>query len=385
MYSAKINHLFVVGISHRSAPLEEREKFHLSEAQVLSLLREFRARGICSIFPLVTCNRVEIYSGEAIPGEVVSVLCNMTGNKPEVFYNFGYILQGELVVEHLFHVAVGLDSRLTGDAQITGQIRQARKQALAAGMRLRPELNRLIEAAVAAGKKIRSETGYNTGAHSLSHAAIRYLKTNHILKKHSRVLLVGTGKMGRLALKSLLKEVPASNITLINRRREKAAALAAEFGLHTQQYTQLRQAVSAADIILVATAACEPLFTAASLSNIALYNKTFVDLSVPRNVEPGLPATVVDIDQIGLCHAEEQQSYIRHAQRIISETVREYQDWLKRYELAQTITAELHSSIFDNHLDKDTPEVSSRFLEKITFNHLRHFQKVKQSSYLVSG
>ncbi len=370
----------MVGLSYRQTPLEVREKFSFSKQQIAQLIERARKIGINSIFPISTCNRTEIYAQVENPQMLLNLFDNSSELKP-----YAFTKNSNEAVAHLFNVTAGLDSQILGDAQITGQVREFLQIALQ-HQAVDAVLNRLVEDAIGVGKKIKTRTRFNSGTSSLAHAAVK-----HVMKQiHSgalneiRALIIGAGKMGRLTAESLLRFLNVENITIINRTDEKAIKLASRFGVNNADFSSLKGEIRKANLIFAATSSGQHIITRELLRGENLSDKIFIDLSLPRNVESSLPATVIAIDRLMDDDKTKKENYIRIAGRIIGESISNFYEWLHRYELAQDVKRTIHDTIFDNSLDEPALNPASKFVDGITGKYLRHFQKEKQSRNLAA-
>ncbi len=373
----------MIGLSHWKTPVDVREKFILSGEQIVKLIESAKERGINSILPISTCNRTEIYAIAEKPDALIDLLSNVSNQNKEWANEFICLKNSDEAVTHIFNVTAGLDSQILGDAQITGQIREFLQIALQHSA-VGAALNRLIELALNAGKNIKTHSQLNNGASSIAHAAVRQGLALKAADENANALVIGLGKMGTLAVKSLLKFLPAENITVINRSNEKAIRLAAETGVNASEYDLLKVEISKSDLIFVATSSPQPVITEELLRGENLSGKIFIDLSLPRNIEPSLAATVISIDQLVDSGRREKENYIRLSKQFINEGISEYYEWLHRYQLAQNIKSEIHNTIFDNSLEDSSFTSQSKFVDGITGKYLRHFQKGKQSRNLAA-
>lgn len=380
---SNLHNLFLAGVSHWNTPAEVREQFSLSQAQMIRLFELAKSKGIRSVFSISTCNRTEIYVLAENAELAMELFVQATRNpQPATLRHHIYIKQGQKAAEHLFNVSAGLDAQILGDAQITGQIREFHQLALKY-QALDAVLNRLVELAISAGKEVKTQTQMSGGVASVAHAAVLAAMRN-MQKPDFRALVIGTGKTGKLILKSLLKYVPAKNITLLNRTDKIALELAQEFATNAAAFTSLKNEVESADVIFAATASAQFIITPELFNGVALDGKLFIDLSLPRNISPGLNAAVINIDGLTESADSHRDTYVSIARHSISEGLAAYTEWLHRYELAQKVKSHIVESVFDNDLDDDGEHVSSKFIDGIASRHVRHFQKAKQSRNLAA-
>ena len=194
-------------------------------------LESAAAFGLHELFILSTCNRTEIYGITDNVQHMVHALCQQTEGSVEAFNEMAYIKKGTEAVEHFFNVAAGLDSQILGDYEIIGQIKQSIKTAKEKGF-IGATVDRMANAVLQSSKAIKNQTALSGGTVSVSFAAVQYIKEKIANPSNKKILLVGTGKIGRNTCKNMVDYLGTTNITLINRTAEKAAALANELGLH---------------------------------------------------------------------------------------------------------------------------------------------------------
>jgi glutamyl-tRNA reductase len=257
--------------------------------------------------------------------------------KPFLFKN------GIKAVEHLFNVGAGLDSQILGDYEIIAQFKQAVKFSKDRGF-INCFLERLFNYVLQSSKTIKNETGLSGGTVSVSFAAIQYIKRHVKINESTKILLVGTGKIGRNTCKNLVYYLKTTNITLINRSEEKAAELALELNLKYAPVADLDDQINSADIILVASNACEPIILASQLIN--RNRKLIIDLSIPYNVEElagKLPnILLVNVDMLSKLNDEtlkKREAETPKAKEIISEQLTGFMEWYQMRRNAPALNA----------------------------------------------
>ena len=217
--------LFLIGLSHRSAPIAVRERVALSGDALRAALRELRsAEGVGEALVVSTCNRVEVL---VHAGGDEAARAFFTGRSPEAAQHL-YAHRGPEAARHLFRVAASLESMVLGEQQILGQVKDAYGEAAAAGA-VGPYLTRLCERAFAAAKRVRTETDIGRGATSLSQVAVELVEKIFGDLAGRAILLVGAGKMGALSAKALAV-LGADRILVANRSPERGLLLAAQVG-----------------------------------------------------------------------------------------------------------------------------------------------------------
>ena len=329
----QLSDFYVAGINYRKADAALRGQFAVNEDQYLSILSKAKEYGINEFFILSTCNRTEIYGFAADAKQLSALLCSETRASIETFYQSAYIKQGKHAVEHLYHVAAGLDSQILGDYEIVGQLKNAAKLAKSHGF-IGTALERTLNAVLQTSKAVKNNTQLSGGTVSVSFGAVQYIKQQVQNIKNKKILLVGVGKIGRNTCKNVVDYLQTKNVVLINRTTEKAALLASELGLQFASLEDLDKQVASADVILVATNANTPIITRQHLENKG--DKLIIDLSIPYNVEEQaqhLPnIKLVNVDELARLKDEtlaKRTAEIPKAKAIINESVLEIFSWFE--------------------------------------------------------
>ncbi|NCI47331.1 glutamyl-tRNA reductase [Sediminibacterium soli] len=331
----ELEHFFIVGLNYKKTDVAIRGQFAVGQQQYTDILTGAAASGISELFVVSTCNRTEIYGLAPDADALIDLLCRGTVGDKTVFTDRCYIKQGMEAVQHLFAVGAGLDSQILGDYEIVGQLKQSVNLARQYG-RVGAFLERLFNTVLQSSKRIKTETALSGGTISVSFAAIQFLK-EELLGDDSdkKILLLGTGKIGRNTCKNLVDYLGSNQITLINRTDEKATALAFELGLLTTSYAYLQQELDAADIIIVATNAEKPIITEKELTGSS--KKILIDLSIPNNIAPEaglLPhiklVNVDDLSKINDATLQKRQAEVPKAEAIIAAHQQEFITWLQQ-------------------------------------------------------
>jgi len=327
-----INHFWVAGINYKKTDAQVRGSFAIGNGQYENILALAPDCGISDLLVLSTCNRTEIYGFAEDAGTLIDLLCTQTGSTRQQFAELAYIKNGVSALQHLFSVGAGLDSQILGDYEIVGQIKQAMKFARERKF-IGPLLDRILNAVLQSSRAIKNQTGLSDGTVSVSFAAVQYIRQNLENIADKKILLVGTGKIGRNTCRNLVDYLDAGHITLINRTEEKAAELAGDLGLRHASLDELDDRVREADIILVATNAEEPVILKKQLENQS--PKLIIDLSIPCNVEKqagDLPGMVlVDVDELSKIKDEtlhKREAEVPLAKAIINEHLGELLAWI---------------------------------------------------------
>jgi glutamyl-tRNA reductase len=274
----------VIGVSHHTTPVDERERFAFSRAEIVALLDSRQQAGKSGLL-LSTCNRCELYWSGGDDGEDwFRDLARSRGvTSPAALTRH----DGMAAVRHLFTVAAGLDSQILGESEILGQVRRAYDAGRAAGSTTR-EMDLIFSAALAAGRRVRRETLLGRHPASVSSAAVDLVVEQWGSVGERGVIVVGAGEAAEGVLRAL-HERGASRVTLLNRHPEKARVLASAWGADVGFWGELDVRVASADLLLVATSSARPIITAAQLSGAAAVRERdlfVMDLAVPRNVDP---------------------------------------------------------------------------------------------------
>ena len=230
-----ISKLFIAGINYKKTDTSVRGQFAINNDQydaILSLATSYNSSGL---FILSTCNRTEIYGFAENASHLINLLCTQTKSSKEIFTELAYVKNGTDAIEHLFNVAAGLDSQILGDYEIVGQIKLAVKFSKEHGF-INAFTERLVNCVLQSSKSIKNNTGLSGGTVSVSFTAIQCIKQKFTSVADKKILLVGTGKIGRNTCKNLVDYLDTKNITLINRSEDKAYSLAEEMNLLSAPY-----------------------------------------------------------------------------------------------------------------------------------------------------
>ncbi len=346
-------HIAVVGLSHRTAPVELRERLSIPADQVSAVLQQFSqsAAHVQEVALLSTCNRLEIYAvvtdTEQGVREIIQYLARQHDVPLATLQRHLFTLLHEDAVMHLLRVAAGLDSMILGEGQVLAQVKATYQQAQQAKTAGRV-INELFKVAISAGKRVRTETEIGTKAVSISSAAVELAAAKTGLKgRHNLVL--GAGTMGELFVRHLIAK-GADQITLLNRSLERAEALAAQFPhpIAVLPWDHLLTALEKADLVFTSTATQEPIVTYAHLELLHLNGRslTFFDIGVPRNIAPDvqrLPGVwsynVDDLKQVVDSNLAYRQQMSHQAQFLLDEEVQKFMGWCGFLEAVPTVNS----------------------------------------------
>jgi glutamyl-tRNA reductase len=312
--------LLLIGISHRVAPVELRERVLLDLDASASLGRELAAEGVEAVC-LSTCNRTELYlageSSSAVAERAIGLLADRArldeGDLRAVLYR----LEDEAAGIHLFRVAAGLDSMVPGEGEILGQVRDAFEAGTTG-----PVLDRLFSQAIHAGKKVRTETAIAESPASVSSAAAALAAQVFGDLEGCNVLLVGAGRMGELAARNLVSR-GAKIAVVANRSPDKARELAARFGGRGVGLDDAAAELSAVDVVLASTSAPGHVLTRTDVERVLAARKGrplfLIDIAVPRDLDPAIHELdgcyLYDIDDLESVVAESLAGRRREAGR----------------------------------------------------------------------
>jgi glutamyl-tRNA reductase len=333
----------VVGVSHHTATVEEREGFAFSRAETVALLESQHQAGRSALL-LSTCNRCELYwSGDGDGEAWFRDLAQSRGVAPPTSLTRHY---GIAAVRHLFTVTAGLDSQILGETEILGQVRRAYDAARAAGTTTR-DMDLILSAALFAGRRVRRETLLGRHPASVSSAAVGFMTERWGDIGGKAVVVLGAGEAAEGVLRALHQR-GAANVTLLSRHPERARVLASAWGADVDGWEELQPRLESADLLLVATAASRPVVTAAHLSAGRGRELFVIDLAVPRNVEPGARhitgVQLFDLDDLQrLCcpAAGNASAALAEAERVIEDEIDRLSSNL-RGRVAAPHLAELH-------------------------------------------
>jgi glutamyl-tRNA reductase len=329
--TADISGFFVVGINYKKTDAAIRGQFAIGSEQYEKILTLSSSFNVSELFVLSTCNRTEIYGFADNSAHLAGLLCTQTTGELDAFLELAYAKKGAAAIGHLFEVGAGLDSQILGDYEIVGQIKQAVNFAREREY-IGPFLERLVNSVLQATKAIKNQTGLSGGTVSVSFAAIQYIRERIADPGSRKILLIGTGKIGRNTCRNLVDYLGTRNLTLINRTGSKAAELAAEIGVRYAPVDRIAECVGSADIILVATNAEHPTLLRSWVKGAG--EKLIIDLSIPCNVEksaaelPGV--TLVNVDELSKIKDEtlqKREAEVPKAKAIIAEHIAEWMEW----------------------------------------------------------
>jgi len=351
---------YVVGISYEKADAITRGKYTFFPEQVEAFTKESQANGLDHFFVVSTCNRTEFYGFADSEDHIVEQYCKFTEGNAEEFRQFMMVKEGEDAITHLFRVSSGLESQILGDFDIIGQIKIwfARFKKMGASNAF---LERLVNTAIQISKKVKNETFLSNGSASVAYSAVNFIQQTQSDLEGKNILLYGIGKIGRNTCANLVKQYPSTNITLINRTKAKAEAVALKHAVKVKDHSELQEELKYTDILIVATGASFHTVT----EDMIPFDKemTIIDMSVPENVVHTLASResiqLVNVDGLSKMVDDtiaQRRNAVPEAIAIIDEYSNDFYEWLENRELVPAIQS------FKNRLD---------FLQKHELNNLR--------------
>ena len=284
--------LVAVGLDHSTAGIELRERVGFADADIpVALARLAGPTGgpLEQAAILSTCNRVELYGvarSRLGTDELAALLARHHGLDPRGLMSALYVHAGEEVAHHLAATAAGMHSLVLGEAQIQGQVRRALDHALAAGT-AGPELRRLFESAIAAGRRVRSRTHLGRGIASVPQASVEFARRRLGTLAGSTVLLIGAGRVAELAAVQLSRQ-GVGELLVLGRDAARAERLAAQHGGHAVTSDRLREALARAELVISATGAPGAVVHPDDLAGRGAAPLMLIDLGVPRDIDPGV-------------------------------------------------------------------------------------------------
>jgi glutamyl-tRNA reductase len=343
--------LICIGINHRTAPIEIREKMWFSNDEVRTFLPSMKEKHAKECVLLSTCNRTELYyipreNVETGSNEIVGFLSGFKVKDNSVSDGHFYIINALNAVKHLFKVTAAVDSMVLGDVQILNQVKEAYTMAFersTTGI----ILNRLFNNALHLGKRVRTETEIGEGAISISYAAAELAsKIFEDLSKRT-ALLIGAGETGELTAKHLSGK-NLGKLLIANRTKERAETLASQLGGISVNFDSLLETIKDVDIVISSVNTSDYLIKAKDLQKTVRTRGSrplfIIDIGVPRNIDPGANSIdnvfLHDID--GLNHIIDRNLANREAQvpkvhQIVLEELEAFNQWYKSLEVAPTI------------------------------------------------
>jgi glutamyl-tRNA reductase len=342
--------LRLLGVNHKSAPVELRERLAIPEQSLAEATRLLAHHpGVREGMILSTCNRVELLTAHDHAAPDLSLFLEQyfsiesASLRPHL-----YEYREQDAMRHLFRVASSLDSMVVGEPQILGQVKQSYSVARQVGA-MNGELDRVLRRALTVAKRVRRETRIGTTSVSIASVAVDLARQIFGSLAGKTVCLVGTGKMGQLAARHLMAQ-GASHLMITNRTSTGAEILALELGAEVLPFEQLYDRLDAADIVITTTGSSEPIFRREHGQQLLQRRRNrpvfFIDIAVPRDVDPAMAKLegifVYDIDDLQGVASQNQSGRneeARNAERIIEREVERYTESRQALDAVPSILA----------------------------------------------
>jgi glutamyl-tRNA reductase len=348
-----VNELFALGISHKTAPVELRERVALPEGRAAGILRELVSTDhVHEAVALSTCNRTELYLvvGDVVEAETAAlgILARESDIRPTELLSHLYPLRGMEAARHLFRVTAGLDAMIVGEAEIQGQVKRAYELALVENT-TSAFMNRLFRDALAAGKRVRTETNVGSGSFSVPSVAVQLAQETLGDLTGRRVVVIGAGETGELTARELTDR-GVHSVFVANRHYDRAIGLAQRFGGQAIRFDMLPAELEKADIVLSSTASPHHIVgrdeLAAVMESRAGRPLLLIDIAVPRDIDPA----VAEIEGVFLKDIDDLQRLVerrlsgreaeaRRAEALLDHDLDRFRRWLGTLDVVPTIAA----------------------------------------------
>ena len=402
--------IIVVGLSHKTAPVEIRERFSFNQEELEAGLVTLSAKNHIEECMIVsTCNRVEVYAvsenADACIESVKEFLSEFHSIAGDAFSPYLYVSIGHMAVRHFYKVASGIDSMVVGEPQILGQIKQTYKTAVIKGT-AGLILNRLSHSAFFVAKRVRTETGIGSRAVSVSYVAVELAKRIFDKLTRRKVLLIGSGEMAELAARNLIK-AGIGELIIASRNYENAAHLADRLNGKPIMFEEVFYSLKDVDIIITATGSTEFILKPHHVKEaLKLRNNEpmfMIDIAVPRDIDPRIgelaDVYLYDIDDLKNVldeNIKSRRDNAEKAEEIVIEVEKAFQAWLnglkvvpaiidlkKRFEQIKMSEVERALAKLENYSDKDKDVImlmASRIIGKILHGPLTNLKKEASTS-----
>ena len=381
--------ILILGLNHKSAPVEVREKISLSKPRIKAnaeLIKNMAA--IDGMAVLSTCNRTEFYFSSTkhkkAVAEVESWISDYSGIAVAEMEKYLYIFEDVRAVRHLYEVVGGLDSMILGESQIQGQVQDAYNLALECGFS-NSIINTLFMNALSVGKRVRTETYIDRQPVSISSAAVDLAKSELGTLEGKTVLILGAGETSELAARHLVSN-GISSVIVANRTFERAKIMANEFGGSAAKLSEFLNYIIDADIIISCTSSPRYVVKKEEIAPFVAQKKSpllFIDIAVPRDIEPA----VAELDNVRLYDIDDLQNQVQQnlesrrneavkAQKIIDQEVSNFFYWLDTLAVVPTIIR-LRSQA--ERIKKEEVERALNRIENVTEREKRIVEQLAHS------
>jgi glutamyl-tRNA reductase len=346
-------HLLLLGVSHRTAPVELREQIDFARRGIPAALDALAARRtLAETVVLSTCNRAEVYAAcldpEVGAATLRGFMAEFHGVPARELDPHYFRLANREAAAHLFRVAAGLDSLVVGEPQILGQVKEA-YAAAAERHRTGPLLNRLFHASFTVGKRVRSQTGLGEGAVSVSYAAVSLARKIFGDLTGLHVLILGAGEMAKLTGVHLRGQ-QVHRIAVASRTLQSAETLARHVGGNAIEWREVESALEGSDIVITATGSSEPVLTRARIEAAMKKRRNrplfLIDIALPRDVDPAAG----DLEQVFLYNIDDLRTVVHEnlarrtaelerAEALVDAEVGQFVQWLRSRGAVPTVVA----------------------------------------------
>lgn len=346
-------HVLVVGLNHKTAELSLRESVALDASDMESALTDLIEDGLDEVAILSTCNRTEVYAVAGSSHEAMAAVHRfftdrVTPSQRQSIADALYIHAGFDAASHLFSVAAGLDSLVVGEAQVMGQVKEARRRA-AKERAVGPVLSNLFDQALRVGKRARTETGIGEGAASVSYAAVELAKKIFDDLTDKKILLVGAGKMAELAAKNLVGQ-GTPQVMVANRTHARAETLADRVGGQAVSFDAIPTLLEQVDIVIASTGSQTALLGVDDVQQAMARRKGIplflIDIAVPRDIDPAVHQldgvflyNVDDLQSVVESNLEQRRRHIEAARAIVFKEAGRFERWLRQRAATPVISA----------------------------------------------
>lgn len=379
--------LVVLGLNHRTAPVEVRERFWMGENRRYEALQQLvRAEGIEEAVVLSTCNRTEFILWASDPSRAVSSVRSLLerdyGLQPSAWESF-YRRMGDDALVHVFRVAASLDSMVVGEPEITGQVKSAWAQAQQAGTTGRL-LDAVFQKALSVAKRVRNETTIGSAAVSVPYAAVELARQIFGRLEGRKVLILGTGKMGELSARYLLAN-GATAVWVTSRTYDHALSLAEKLGGGAIPFEQRWQHLADADIVISSTGCPHAILTREDAERIHRQRAGrvvfLIDIAVPRDIDPAVREVpgvflydIDDLERVVARNLSERRVAAVEAEKIVAREAQDFRRKLNAERVVPTIVAlrerleEIRRQELEHYRSKFGPlsKVEEQALEALT-------------------
>lgn len=387
--------ILVVGLNHKSASVETREKLAFSPSKIPQALELFRKRfPMSEVVILSTCNRVELYAcfplGYLTTEAVLRFLSEFHGLETEKFKEHMYEYQGPEGVSHLFHVAASLDSMVVGESQIVGQVKEAYMTASSCGATGKV-LNQLFQQALNVAKEVHTHSNIARGKVSISSVAVEFAEKIFQDFSDKTVLIIGAGEMAELVLKSLVEQ-GTRTVMVSNRSFDRAVDLAEEYGGKAVRFDSLAEELSKADIVISSTSAPHYVLHPEHVREAMRRRKGspmfLIDIAVPRDINPEVSRidnvylyNIDDLQDVVSQNLDERAREMKKCKAMVELEVEHFMAWLEEMKIGPAIVSlrEHFHTVGKEELERLRPKlggISQEYWQEVVYTMERTLNKL---------